>query len=383
MPNLLVISHDASRTGAPILLLHFLKYLKNNNESINIDIIIAKDGALVPEFSALGNTLVLQKEAKTSKNKFISFFYRIQSICFSTSLKADITKFIHSKRYDVIFSNTIVNGYLLNIIKPKGRVLTYVHELENAIRRFTTQEALNYTLKFTNHFLAPSKAVADNLINKYGITGDNVSLLHYYIPKVEISKEEQNKLLNDLSLKDSIIIGGAGTCDWRKGSDIFLQVAVQILKIGMNLPIKFLWIGADKNSEDFKRLIYDAYQAGVAKDIVIIDSVSNAVDYISIMDVFLLTSREDPYPLVVLEAAMQSKPIICFENSGGAVEFVIKSGGIVIPYLDILKLVEALSELILSKELRSTLGDNAYKTYAELHSEQKTVPCFEAFLFNK
>ena len=39
--------------------------------------------------------------------------------------------------------------------------------------------------------------------------------------------------------------------------------------------------------------------------------------YYQLMNVFLTTSREDPYPLVNLEAAYNEVPILCFQDSGG------------------------------------------------------------------
>ena len=47
-----------------------------------------------------------------------------------------------------------------------------------------------------------------------------------------------------------------------------------------------------------------------------------------------MTSREDPFPLVNLEAAISGVPIICFEKSGGSPEIIDDSSGFVVPYGD-------------------------------------------------
>jgi glycosyltransferase involved in cell wall biosynthesis len=57
----------------------------------------------------------------------------------------------------------------------------------------------------------------------------------------------------------------------------------------------------------------------------------------------LLTSREDPFPLVCIETANLSKPIICFEKASGTTEIVSQGGGFIVPYLD----VEAMAEKII------------------------------------
>ena len=47
--KVLFVSHDASRTGAPILLLNFLKWLKENTE-ISFITLLKQGGVLEPEF---------------------------------------------------------------------------------------------------------------------------------------------------------------------------------------------------------------------------------------------------------------------------------------------------------------------------------------------
>ena len=55
--QILFISHDASRTGAPILLLNFLRWFKQNTD-IPFRIILAKTGELEPYFKELAPTFV-------------------------------------------------------------------------------------------------------------------------------------------------------------------------------------------------------------------------------------------------------------------------------------------------------------------------------------
>jgi L-malate glycosyltransferase len=52
-------------------------------------------------------------------------------------------------------------------------------------------------------------------------------------------------------------------------------------------------------------------------------------DYLNLADGFVLTSREDPFPLVMIEAAWLGKPIVAF-NSGGVSEFVQPGMGTVV-----------------------------------------------------
>lgn len=91
-----------------------------------------------------------------------------------------------------------------------------------------------------------------------------------------------------------------------------------------------------------------------------------------------MTSREDSFPLVNLEAGIMKKPVLCFEDSGGSVEFVSNNCGVVSPYLDIEHMANKIVELYNNKELMETLGFNAHeKVVNELNTNVQANKIFE------
>src|SRR5690606_20540107 len=65
------------------------------------------------------------------------------------------------------------------------------------------------------------------------------------------------------------------------------------------------------------------------------------IKYFREFDIFLLPSREDPFPLVAIEAGMLGLPIICFEGVTGTAEILLNGGGKIIPYMDIIAMGKA------------------------------------------
>ena len=55
--------------------------------------------------------------------------------------------------------------------------------------------------------------------------------------------------------------------------------------------------------------------------------VQNAPDYLSAADAFVLTSREDPLPSVVMEAMATGLSCVAFAGSGGIPELIEQHGG--------------------------------------------------------
>jgi hypothetical protein len=88
----------------------------------------------------------------------------------------------------------------------------------------------------------------------------------------------------------------------------------------------------------------------------------------------VLLSTEDPYPLVVLEAAALGKPIVCFAGSGGAPEFVENDCGFVVPYLDLEAVAERIAELIEAPELRKRMGTAARMKVQSRHDVNIAAP---------
>src|ERR1700751_1911012 len=54
-PGILFVSHDASRTGAPIALLHFLRWFKRNGNR-PFSVLLGDGGELVADFAELADT---------------------------------------------------------------------------------------------------------------------------------------------------------------------------------------------------------------------------------------------------------------------------------------------------------------------------------------
>ena len=125
---------------------------------------------------------------------------------------------------------------------------------------------------------------------------------------------------------------------WRKGTDLFLQLARIVSQQLSNAH--FAWIGG--SARDVLEIEHDVRLAGLAQKVRVTGAVAKTADYFGAADVFVLTSREDPYPLVCLEAAALSKPIVCFAGAGGMPEFVEEDCGFVVPYLDLAAMAEGI-----------------------------------------
>jgi len=363
--SILFISHDATRTGAPILLLNLIKLIVHE-KIFDVSILLKRGGILEKEFEKYCPVIKIDYNSPGRR------FYKR-----GIRGKRKLIKFVQS--FDIVISNTITNGDIDVILNTHPRVCTYVHELSEGIDFFTKKEFLQNVIKHTKYFIYPSKAVKINLMNQLGVSEEKLAYLPYYIPD---NFDEKEKLRFEIRSKlgiapNEILITGMGTGDWRKGPDLFLQS--MLFAYQRNSNIRTLWVGMSKLGIDFRRFMYDVRLSKFEEGLIVLDSVDIPSSYLFASDIFFLSSREDPYPLVVLEAAMASLPIICFEGSGGSNEF-LDSAGFIIPYLRTDLAADKIIELSLSQNLMQKMAEKGREKYLKLHNNDYVLNYFKRIM---
>lgn len=345
-PGILFISHEATRTGAPVFLLTLLRYLTGKLD-MEFYILLRRGGELIDEFQKIGTTIVLDVPE------------RIDALTMHNLKKRNIK---------LIYSNTITNGLIQKQLKRLNcPILCHVHELSYSIKNFFGDDNAQYAKATTSLFLAGSNAVLKSLTHDLNIPKEKIILSYPFIKAKDnhLLTRNDTLLLNDIP-KDTLVIGACGTITWRKGPDIFLQVARQVIS-NANRPVAFVWVGGPLYNKDYFNLHYDAKMMGIDKQVIFTGNVSSHIRYLSHFDIFLLTSREDPFPLVALDAASLSIPIVCFNQAGGTPELVESDAGIVVPYLEVDTMATALLKLMQNDSLRQEFGKCAQKKVLERH----------------
>jgi glycosyltransferase involved in cell wall biosynthesis len=136
----------------------------------------------------------------------------------------------------------------------------------------------------------------------------------------------------------------------------------------------FIWVGGETRAGQIGGLRYDIAKSRLEKWTHFLGHVDDPLSHYAACDVFALVSREDPCPLVMLEAASLGKPIVCFDGSGGAVEFVENDAGQVVPYLDVEEMATAVALLLENDALRCRMGRRGAERVAGRHSVEIAGP---------
>jgi glycosyltransferase involved in cell wall biosynthesis len=113
---------------------------------------------------------------------------------------------------------------------------------------------------------------------------------------------------------------------------------------------------------------------GLIERVRITGTVLDPWDYIAAANVFALTSREDPYPLVCLEVAALGKPILCFESAGGMPEFIEQDCGFAVPYMDVTAMADGVLFLLDDAECRLSMGKAVRLKVSQRHDINAAAP---------
>lgn len=366
----LIISHQATLTGAPTVVQDLGRYLARLG--IGIVYLMIETGTEIDSYRSIGDVYLLSEFANDHSKAIKNLVSRYQPI--------------------VAICNTITTTNYAAILKkelPSIYCFAWIHEMPTVINSFyggdqTVQDAFQNCDKL----LFGSEFVRAKFAKEYGLDLSKLSILPYIRnPLVFLSKSPETEfqsqvrklkhIKNENDGQGKILIIGCGTAEPRKGLDTFVRVANLVIN-GTESHfvdrIAFEWYGCptcSDNYADFCKL--DARQLGLEKYITFMPVTPNFSKRLAQCTVFILTSREDPYPLVVLDSMASKVPFVCFEGAGGAADLAKIGAGVAVPYGDESAFAKQLVNIILDPLSRRRMGNAGLQRILQVNNWKNTV----------
>lgn len=354
-PSILFVSHDAHRYGAQMVLLDMLRWTKGS-KGVTSKVLFLDGGPLVEEFGAVAEIVVLDGAGEDLDPRDV----------------LNGARRLFPRPPDLVYGNTGVTGRYYAALSELGApIITHVHELQKSIERFVGPEVMGEVVARSRHFIAVSPPVAENLRARWGVPDSKISLVYPHIrPRFDSEVfRRRAEVRRSLGLPlDTAIVWGTGSTDWRKGPDLFVDVAASLVKGGRR-DVRFIWLGGDFGAQ---RALIE--HLGVAGYVSFRGPTDDPRAYFAAGDIFCLPSREDPFPLVCLEAAEAGLPVVCFDGAGGMPALVREGAGCVVPFGDVDEMAVQTARLIADSTLRDTLGRNGRSLVLERHTTETQVP---------
>ena len=348
--TILVVSHDATRTGAPVLSLNLVQAFI---EKYNVVVLLLGGGTLHSAFQ-LESTAVITSTNKSQINSVIHKICDRFKIKFALVNSIESCFVLPSLSYNSVPTISLIHEFASNTRPKHAFVEAYFWSGEIVFSTKMTQEnALAEHPNLVNrltHIIPQGRCI---------IPAENISKL-----QLEAERTRIRYLVRPVDCdKDEIVVLGAGTVNLRKGIDLFIECAARVVHAPGGNKCRFVWVG--KGYDPVEDLYYSVYLAdqitrsGLQGRILFIDETAAIETAYEEADIMLISSRLDPLPNVAIDAMLKGRPVVCFNLTTGIADFLNNIGlrnECVADYLDTADMAKKILTLAGSEKLRISVG---------------------------
>jgi len=322
--KVLIVGHDAHKNGAQLLALNIGQML-TRHFGVDVAYVLCNDGPLLPQYKKIGAVHV-----------------RAHS---DAECQAQLRQ-LAEQGFRLAITNTTASGAMVPLLKANGyAVVSLIHELPNLLRSYGFEEQATAIAESSDHVLFPAEVVKRGFESIAGPVRNEAEIF----PQGLYNTAVLNQAPGDQGLRAELglppgtrIVLGAGYADLRKGIDRFVAAALSIC--GRREDVAFLWVGppAGETSHWF---MPEIEAAGLADRVRVLGHRDDAARFFAASDLYYLSSREDPFPSVVLEALAAGLPLVGHEGTGGC-DALIRRHGKLVSAQSPVDAVEAVLELL-------------------------------------
>jgi glycosyltransferase involved in cell wall biosynthesis len=293
-PVLVLVGHDAQPHGAQMLLLNLARHYREI-WGFEVQILLLGAGRLVQDYERHGTVTLTNDKAAIA-----NFVNRMAAI---------------GAREAIV--NSSAAARLVPALRAAGlRVTLLVHEMPKLLAEYNLQIQAKLGAQAADAVVFASAAGRDAFCQALDITLPQARILpqgnYQNITFDAPARAAARRALNIAA--DGFLLIGIGFADLRKGFDLFLQIAGNLLARQPKLHV--LWAGEIQPA--LKTYLSGEIEALRATKRFHLTGFSAEIQaLVSAADVFALTSREDPYPTVALEAIAAGVPVVAFAGAGG------------------------------------------------------------------
>lgn len=317
-PTVLVVSHEASRTGAPVLAWNLCQQL---TDTYNTVVLLLGDGGLLPNF---------QFDVHAT--------YVVPSARHNHAVAKLVVKELQ-KRHQFEFSilNSMETGILCKpLTLASVPTVLLIHEFAaytTPRERFLDAHVWASVSVFSND-LIKSNAIScfpNRLFESAHVLPQGKCVLPpAFLDVVDHSPPLDIATIGvkDYAKANRKLVIGIGTICMRKGVDLFIEAATRMTSIAGKDAFDFLWVGAyPPYSHEYSAFLNDQIdRAGMSNRIQIASETDDLDSLYDEASLLLLSSRLDPLPNVAIDAICKGLPLVCFDKASGIAGILRDSG---------------------------------------------------------
>ena len=351
--KILFVSHEGSKTGAPLFLVKLLRYLKVERPEYKIAIFFTKNGEVVDQLVQDGFDVFVSEKRGNLNSKLAKFWNR-----FIHYLR--YLKIFFSYRPNLVYSNTIVNFGEI-ILAGLFRIPVLMHMHEGKEFSIACRYRLKISSLFANRIIVGShyvNSVLNWLTGRFGVVVYNGV---DFPAEISVKRRQSN-----LPLK----IGVLGTINSNKGQLVVIKAIHLLIRRGLSAKLKIA--GKISDLEYYAQLCNFVKQNSLEDFVEFVGVVPYTDVFLNSLDLLVVPSFDEAFPTVILEA-FSTGTLIVASNVGGIPEMIEnKVNGFLFKAGDYMMLTETIQKIFDDKELTEWMPLSALNILHEKFDVSKT-----------
>ncbi len=297
------------------------------------------------------------------------------------SLFIKLTKIIKDERIDIVHCQGGRSNFYARVATKLSGSAKYISTIATPVEGYNVSFFRKifycfldrFTERFVDQFIVVSDILKKRMIIEHKIPPEKVAKIyngieiHHYSPNEE--HEHSNKIRNEFNLNTNVIIVGAiGRLVWEKGFEYLIKCLRDVLK--EQTEVKAMFVGDGPLRKNLEVL---SSQLGIEDKTIFAGFRSDIKEILSAIDILVIPSLLEGFPMVTLEAMAMAKPIIATHIGGITEQISDGVEGVLVPPRDADALAKAIKKVIENKELAHSLGSAARKRVEKEFTVEKMI----------
>lgn len=283
------------------------------------------------------------------------------SIPFLLSNILSVTSLIKKKNTDVLISRAWSTNLLCSLVSlftGVPNVLFLSASLDMSDHNFIKKIIYRFVLRKADHIISVSDATKRNCIKWFGVEEKRISVIHNGVDVKNIQKLSKEKLelpnqtLNETDKKLVFV----GRLINRKGLDLLLKA---IKHLDKDYSFKLIVVGGGSLVNHYKQMCKDF---NIESNVLFLGEKKNPFPYLKLGDIFILPSRSEGFPNVLLEAMAMGKTVIAANCKNGPNEIIDNSNGTLVEVNNPNEIADTIIHYFENQDLAKMHAYNAKKT---------------------
>jgi GT2 family glycosyltransferase/glycosyltransferase involved in cell wall biosynthesis len=359
------LAHNLKRQGAPISQLLTLRGLVERH-GFELHLLTSGDGPLLDAYQAFATSISSIDSGDASQ------------------WRAETTAWLDRVAPDLVYGNTLEACRFIDLALERGDA-TFWNIRESAdpnvffsdwpearaqaIRCIAGAGRLGFVARSTlDLFRGSLRTLAPTVVIPNGVD------LQRFRPRPSTAP----RAWNPAGAEDAILIGTVGTVCPRKAPHLAIRAFIRLQIERPDQPLWFLSIGEIPTSlSEYADLVRNVMAASPHPErILMLPESENIVHWYQTLDIFVLTSLEESFPRVVIEAMACGLPVVAANTFGVAEQVIDGRTGRKVEPGDIDGTVAALAELIDDAARRHEMGRQGRLVAEAMFSLDQMVDCY-------